>query len=60
MRVRHVVVARCKPEPFPSGGWHSAAAGGGFVIGTASISGDVSVATFEYLVELLDELDPYR
>jgi len=38
----------------------AAAAGGGFIIGTASISGDVSAATFEYLVELLDELDPYR
>ena len=37
-----------------------AASGGGFVMGTASISGDVSVSTFEYLVELLDELDPYR
>jgi len=37
-----------------------AAAGGGFIIGTASISGDVSMSTFEYLVELLDELDPYR
>ncbi|MCK5801882.1 MAG: hypothetical protein KAI66_03570, partial [Lentisphaeria bacterium] len=35
-----------------------AATGGGFIIGTASISGDVSAATFEYLVELLDELDP--
>ena len=37
-----------------------AAAGGGFVIGTASISSSVSVPTFEYVVELLDELDPYR
>ena len=37
-----------------------AARGGGFIMGTASITGDVSVATFEYLVGLLDELDPYR
>ena len=37
-----------------------AACGGGFVIGTASVCGDVSAAIFEYLVELLDELDPYR
>jgi len=37
-----------------------AARGGGFVMGTASISGDVSVAAFEHLVELLEELDPYR
>ena len=37
-----------------------AARGGGFTMGTASITGDVSAATSEYLVELLDELDPYR
>jgi uroporphyrinogen decarboxylase len=37
-----------------------AARGGGFVIGTASISNSVPVPAFEYLVELLDELDPCR
>ena len=36
------------------------ARGGGFVMGTASISADVNVSSFEYLVDLLDELDPYR
>ena len=37
-----------------------AAAGGGFVIGTASVSDSVGVPSFEYLVELLNELDPCR
>ncbi len=36
-----------------------AAAGGGFIMATASIGGDVSASTFEYFVELLYELDPY-